>query len=143
MPLNEAQLKTLGIRTSDPTPIWSQIQQGILRVVASGELGSGEPAPSVRDLATALRVNPATVLKAYQQLVAIGVLEMRRGDGTYVSSTPPSLKRSEQRRLLADAAARFASFALTHGADRREAREAMDEAFDELTRKNQERGRTT
>lgn len=140
MTIPDAHLRLLEIRTSDPQPIWSQIEQGILRLVASGELASGDPAPSVREMALSLRVNPATVSKAYQRLVSAGVLEVRRGDGTYVSSAPPSLKRSEQKRLLRDAAYRFASFALTHGADRKEAREALDDAFDDLT---EEKGRTT
>jgi GntR family transcriptional regulator len=54
----------LRIDPSDATPIWSQIEEGLRRLVASGALGPGAVVPSVRDLARELRVNPATVAKA-------------------------------------------------------------------------------
>ena len=68
-------------------PLWSQIEEGVRRLVASGTLAPGAAVPSVRDLARDLRVNPATVSKAYQRLTDAGVLEVRRGDGTYVSGS--------------------------------------------------------
>ena len=91
-----------GVRV-DPAaaaPLWSQIEEGMRRLVASGGLTAGAAVPSVRDLARDLRVNPATVSKAYQHLTDAGVLEVRRGDGTYVSPTAPSLSRGERSRAL-------------------------------------------
>ena len=94
---------------------------------------------SVRDLARDLRINPATVAKAYQRLADAGVLEVRRGDGTYVASSPPSLTRAERTRLLTDAAMRFASFGATLGAEREEARSALDAAWKSLERDAKEK----
>jgi GntR family transcriptional regulator len=88
--------------------------------------------PSVRELATDLRVNPATVSKAYQHLVGGGFLEVRRGDGTYVSAAPPAVRKSEQTRVIRQAAMNFASVVITHGAELETAREALDQAFEEL-----------
>jgi GntR family transcriptional regulator len=71
----------------DPTaaePIWHQIENGFRRLIASQALSRGEPLPSVRDLARELRINPATVAKAYRRLCDAGVLTVRRGQGTYV-----------------------------------------------------------
>ena len=102
------------------------------RLLASGALAPGDPAPSVRDLATELRINPATVSKAYQTLVGAGLLEVRRGEGTFVSVAPPAMRRSEQNRLVRNAAMTFASFSITHGADRPAAHDAVDSAWDEL-----------
>ena len=79
----------LQVNPSDATPIWSQIEEGVRRLVASGALAAGSAVPSVRELARDLRVNPATVAKAYQRLTDAGVLSVRRGEGTFVAQTPP------------------------------------------------------
>jgi GntR family transcriptional regulator len=120
------------VQPADPRPIWSQIEEGMRRLLASGSLAVGDPAPSVRELATELRINPATVSRAYQALVGAGLLEVRRGEGTFVSAAPPSIRKSEQSRLIRHAAMTYTSFAITHGADRKTAREAVDSAWDEL-----------
>ena len=120
------------VEPADPRPIWSQIEEAMRRLLASGALAVGDPAPSVRELATELRVNPGTVSRAYQALITAGLLEVRRGEGTFVSAAPPSLRKSEQARLIRHAAMTYTSFAITHGADRKAAREAVDHAWDEL-----------
>src|SRR5438874_1983789 len=93
-------LLPLRIDTRSPTPIWSQIEDGVRHLVAAGQLGPGAALPSVRDLARDLRINPATVSKAYQRLTDAGILDVRRGDGTYVATTAPSLSRGERSRAL-------------------------------------------
>jgi GntR family transcriptional regulator len=115
-------------------PLWSQIEEGMRRLVASGTLAAGAAVPSVRDLARDLRVNPATVSKAYQRLTESGVLEVRRGEGTYVAADPPSLPRAERSRDLREAALRYASLAATHGATREETLEGLRAAWTELAR---------
>jgi len=120
------------VQPADPRPIWSQIEEGMRRLLASGSLAVGDPAPSVRELATDLRINPATVSRAYQALVTAGLLEVRRGEGTFVSAAPPSMRKSEQARLIRQAAMTYTSFAITHGADRKTAREAVDVAWDDF-----------
>ena len=119
----------LRIDPADPTPIWSQIEDGVRRLVASGTLKPGTLVPSVRDLARELRINPATVAKAYQRLADAAVLEVRRGSGTYVADSPPSLPRAERAKQLREAAARYASLAVTLGVSREEAQEALGAAW--------------
>ncbi len=131
-PRTEPWSNRIKIQPADPRPIWSQIEEGLRRLLASGALVSGDLVPSVRELATDLRINPATVSKAYQRLVGAGLLEVRRGDGTYVSATPPTVRKSEQTRLIREAATTFASLAITHGAEIKTAREALERAWDEL-----------
>jgi GntR family transcriptional regulator len=72
--------------------------------------------PSVRELARELRINPATVARAYQGLVEAGLLSIRRGEGTFVSEAPPSVPRGERNRLLRDGADRYAALGRTIGA---------------------------
>ena len=126
-------MNRIQVLPADPRPIWSQIEEGLRRLLASGSLGPGDTVPSVRELATELRVNPATVSKAYQRLVGAGLMEVRRGDGTYVSAAPPAVRKSEQTRVIRQAAMNFASVAITHGAELDTAREALDLAWDELS----------
>ncbi|HEY1434182.1 MAG TPA: GntR family transcriptional regulator, partial [Thermoanaerobaculia bacterium] len=122
-------MTTLRIDPSDAVPIWSQIEEGVRRRVASGALAPGAAVPSVRDLARDLRINPATVVKAYQRLTEAGVLTVRRGDGTYVADAPPAMGRSERARILREAAARLANVAASLGITREEAAQALEAAW--------------
>lgn len=117
------------IDTSDPRPIGRQIEEGILHLVTTGGLAPGEPIPSVRDLARDLRVNPNTVAKVFQRLGESGVLEMRRGEGTYVAEDPPLPTAAERQARLAAAASRFATTASGLGFDAKPAAVALFEAF--------------
>ena len=101
-------------------------------MIAVGALSPGAGVPSVRDLARELRVNPATVSKAYQRLATAGVLLVRRGDGTYVADEPPRLGPAERRRALREGAIRLTSLAATLGATREELLETVAEVWDEM-----------
>ncbi len=119
----------LRIDPTDATPIWSQIEEGLRRLVASGVLAPGAAVPSVRDLARELRINPATVAKAYQRLTDAGVLTVRRGDGTYVAEKPPAMSKAERARVLREAAVRYASLAATLGVTAEDAVDAVEAAW--------------
>ena len=68
----------------DNEPIYRQIRDRIVQRLLDEALGDGDPLPSVRDVAADYRVNPLTVLKAYQLLVDEGLVESRRGLGMFV-----------------------------------------------------------
>ena len=104
-----------------PTPIWSQIEEAVRYLVASSALRPGDALPSVRDLAREQRINPNTVAKAYQRLVEAGILETRRGEGTFVAEHPPAMPAGEKARLLREGATRFSSLAVNLGATQAEA----------------------
>src|ERR1043165_8812821 len=99
----------LRIDPGDPRPIWRQIEESVRHLVAAGTLPPGTAVPSVRDLARDLQVNPATVSKAYQRLTDAGVLTVKRGEGTYVSDSPPELSYRERGKRLLQGAVRYAS----------------------------------
>ncbi len=67
-----------------PTPIYAQIAERVRVAVAAGELTKGDGLPSVRALASRLRVNPATVVQAYRELEQEKLVEMRQGAGTFI-----------------------------------------------------------
>lgn len=120
----------LNINPRDAVPIWKQIESEIRRLVATGTLTAGDSVPSVRELAQELRVNPATVSKAFQRLTDEGLLEVHRGEGTFVSDKPPPVKKSERREALAAEAIKYASLAATIGASEAEALEEIRAAFE-------------
>src|SRR5205823_14158450 len=105
-------------------PIWKQIEETIRRIIASRQLRAGDPVPSVRQLARTLSVTPNTVERAYQRLIAAGVLVSRRGRGTFVAEMAES-SSSGREQMLQEAAMRFAAMASAVGAP-------LDEAVDEL-----------
>jgi GntR family transcriptional regulator len=98
----------------DSTPLYAQIERGLRAAIAAGRLQAGDQLPTVRELAVDLRVNANTVARVYADLEREGVLETRRGVGSFVSATPARARppAEHQRRLrafvtrvLADAAA--------------------------------------
>ncbi len=109
-----------------PTPIYAQIADRIRLAVAAGELKAGESLPSVRALASRLRVNPATVVQAYRELERDKLVEMRQGAGTFVSEIANETKGRER----AAAARRFVHQMLSEaarlGLSPTDLRDAMD-----------------
>lgn len=122
----------LRIDPGDARPIWRQIEEGVQHLVARGVLPAGAPVPSVRDLARDLQVNPATVSKAYQRLTDAGVLAVKRGEGTFVSETPPPPSDTRRNQRLFEEAMRYASLASTLGATRAEAVATLETAWTTL-----------
>jgi GntR family transcriptional regulator len=65
-------------------PIYRQLRDRGVHMILDGVLKEGDPLPSVRNVAAEYRVNPLTVLKAYQQLVDEDLVEKKRGLGMFV-----------------------------------------------------------
>jgi GntR family transcriptional regulator len=79
-------------------PIYGQIMDQVKHLVATGVLRPGDQLPTVRQLATDLRVNFNTVARAYRLLDEAGIISTQHGRGTYILGEGP-LERSEQQRL--------------------------------------------
>lgn len=76
------------IVTGSSEPIYRQLVEQARRLVAGGQLAPGDAMPSVREIASALALNPMTVSKAYGILEMEGVLSRRRGIGMTVADAP-------------------------------------------------------
>jgi GntR family transcriptional regulator len=94
---------TVSIDPHDPTPIYAQLERGLRAAIASGRLRPGDQLPTVRQLAVDLRINANTVARVYTELERAGVIETRRGVGSFVSATPAQAHppREHDRRLRA------------------------------------------
>lgn len=88
------------ISLKDGVPIYRQIANQIRYMVASGLLQPGEEISAVRALALKLNVTPNTVVKAYDELEAAGVVFKRRGAGTYISDEQTPLANRERVRII-------------------------------------------
>ena len=93
--LNMGGLLTLDHR--HPTPLYAQIERGIRAAIANGRLAAGDQLPTVRELAVDLKVNANTIARVYLELERAGVLQTRRGVGTFVASVAAPLPRRGQR----------------------------------------------
>jgi GntR family transcriptional regulator len=71
---------------NDSQPIYRQLRDRGVHMILDGALKEGDPLPSVRNVAAEYRVNPLTVLKAYQHMVDEDLVEMKRGLGMFVKS---------------------------------------------------------
>ena len=107
-------MSVVSIDTRDSTPIYAQIERGLRAGIAAGRLRPGDQLPTVRQLAVELRVNANTVARVYAELERNGVLETRRGVGSFISASPEHARppaehqrrlRAFVTRLLGDAAA--------------------------------------
>lgn len=88
------------IEPNSGIPLGTQITRGIRLAIAQGQVQPGEQLPSARDLAAQLRVNFHTVRKAFGELEADGVLELRRGRGTFVPENPKALPVADLEQIV-------------------------------------------
>lgn len=88
---------------NDSQPIYRQIRDRVVAMILDGLLKEGDPLPSVRNVATESRVNPLTVLKAYQQLEGEKLVEKRRGLGMFINTGARAiLLAAERERFLSE-----------------------------------------
>jgi GntR family transcriptional regulator len=119
----------VSIDARDRTPIYAQLDRGLRAAIVTGRLRPGDQLPTVRQLAVELQVNANTVARVYAELERDGVLETRRGVGSFVSATPAAARSATEHikrlrafvtRVLADAAAAgFTRDEVAHELDKR------------------------
>ena len=101
-------MSIFNVDSRSPTPIYAQLDRSIRAAIATGQLGPGAQLPTVRQLAVDLAVNANTVGRVYAQLERDGMLETRRGVGTFVRESPtPQAARAHRERELRELIQRF------------------------------------
>jgi GntR family transcriptional regulator len=95
---------------NDSQPIYRQLRDRGVHMILDGVLKEGDPLPSVRNVAAEYRVNPLTVLKAYQQLVDENLVEKKRGLGMFVKAGARDLLlQGERQKFLTEKWPRIAA----------------------------------
>ena len=87
----------------DSTPIYAQLERGVRAAIATGRLKPGDQLPTVRQMAVELQVNANTVARVYAELERSGVIETKRGVGSFISASPSRAHppRDHERRVRA------------------------------------------
>jgi len=87
---------------NDSQPIYRQLKDRVIAMVLEGIVQDGDPLPSVRNVAAEYKLNPLTVLKAYQELVDENLVEKKRGRGMFVKEgASERLLQNERQHFLA------------------------------------------
>ncbi len=116
----------LDFRSSEP--LYLQIARQVEQLVAKGELKLGDQLPTVRELATELRINFNTVGRAYHVLDETRLISTQRGRGTYIWEQPTEETMSQlKKKSLEELCAHFLSEVSQLGY-------SLDEALEELKR---------
>jgi len=100
---------------ADPRPVYRQIADEIRRCVSVGILKTDEPLPAISKLAAQLKVNANTVQHAYRTLESEGVVYVKRGMGTFVSTRAVELGRGKQAVVARQIAERMLREGFRHG----------------------------
>ncbi len=104
--MNEVQVGRMRFLLDLSQPLYEQVLNQVRSSIAKGEMDLGDKIPSVRELAQGLKINPNTVMRAYQELDREGLTETRRGQGTFITSDVGKVERV-RRHLAALAVDRF------------------------------------
>ena len=83
-------------------PFYQQIVRQAKQMIAGGSVQPGDRMPTVRELASQLVVNPNTVARAYLDLERDGLVETRRGQGTFACAPAGRLADTERRRIITE-----------------------------------------
>jgi len=112
---------TLNLDFHSGLPIYTQIVNQIQSQLANGILKPGDQLPTVRALASELRVNFNTVARAYRILDEERIISTQQGRGTYITEIPPpEISEKLRQESLAELTQRFINEALRLGFSERE-----------------------
>jgi len=112
----------------DAGPIFEQIGKNVCEQLARGDLRPGDKLPSARDLAATLSVNPNTIVHAYGELEAQGIIEKRRGLGTFIREDAPV--ETMRKDMLKEIVETFVDEVRRLGVESDEAMAVLKEAWD-------------
>ena len=119
------------LSNSSDKPIYEQIASQIRHAIMSGELAPGEQLPSIRALATELRISAITTKRAYADLETQGFVETVPGKGCFVANNNLEILKEERLRLVEAALSRAVADARLAGIGKDELHEMLDLVFEE------------
>ncbi|MDO5049944.1 MAG: GntR family transcriptional regulator [Actinomycetaceae bacterium] len=88
------------VSNASPDPIYLQIKDQLKVAIINGQLAPGEKLPSIRRLASQLRVSVITTKRAYDELEREGFIDSMQGRGSFVASKSTELLQEENRKQI-------------------------------------------
>jgi GntR family transcriptional regulator len=120
-------------------PIYVQLVEQVQQLVIAGKLNPGDQLPTVRQLASELRVNFNTIARAYRMLDEAGLISTQQGRGTYILDQPASGLTDRLKTETLDAqVARFLSEMLRQGYDLKDVKEKIEQEITDRSSDRQE-----
>lgn len=119
------------ISNSNSLPLYEQVKEQIKNKIISNELKAGEILPSIRSLATDLRISVITTKNAYEELEREGYVETIQGKGTYVANKNTELIKEEQLQKIENLIETVVSIARISDISKKEIQEMLDILYEE------------
>jgi GntR family transcriptional regulator len=119
----------LDVNPRSGVPIYVQLVQQITHALEIGILQTGDQLPTVRQLASELTIAPNTIVKAYDELAKLGLIESRQGIGTLVIANANGALRQHQQTALFEQMSALLRDAASLGISEQELRDHVERAF--------------
>ncbi|HYX32535.1 MAG TPA: GntR family transcriptional regulator [Oligoflexus sp.] len=115
-------------------PLYSQVLRQIRAQILTGHVSTGDPIPSIRDLARTYKISVMTVQRAYDELIREGLVVARRGKGYYVADLLQSDRDHVSMSHCKDALKLPIALALGEGVPAEIIHKLVDELIQEMTK---------
>ena len=112
--------------------VYLQIAEQVKFLIARGRLDPGAKLPSIRSLASELKINPRTVVKAYEHLERDQLVVSRQGQGVFVARNRSSVPAKARTKTLRDLSRKLLAEACTIGASVDDVRQAVEYVAQEM-----------
>ena len=108
------------ISNSSAVPIYEQIKNQIINQIITDELKSGDAIPSIRTLASDIKISVMTIKKAYDELESEGYIKSVQGKGTFVAPKNIELARENANREIEKHIEKIIEIANKYNIDKKE-----------------------
>lgn len=122
----------ISLHPSSGVPVYRQVLQQMRERILSGQLARGEQLPSVRELSAMVGINPLTAAKVYQFLEAEGLVETRRGQGTFVAGVTRKMSAASRRAEIEPALRQLVAEAIHLGIGEEELQRLVATTFESI-----------
>jgi len=120
-------------------PIYVQVVDQVRRAIEVGTLRAGERLPTVRRLARDLAIAPNTIVKAYNELQRMGLVESRPGVGTVVAKGVEEVAREQRVEEVLERLRLLVRDAAALGISEDELWASLDSEFERISRDNMQK----
>jgi GntR family transcriptional regulator len=122
-------LAELTVDFASPLPVYEQIKKSIKQAIARNIIQENQALPSIRDLASFLKINPNTVARAYRDLTQEKIISGRAGVGFWVEKTEQL--DSKKIEMLREEFMKFTEKAIEMGFSRQQIKDMLGSFFSE------------
>ena len=116
----------INVQTKSGIPIYEQIERQIKSMIVNGELKEGEMLPSIRALASDIKISVITIKRAYEDLEKEGMIYSVQGKGFYVDNPDLQYMKEKATVGMEESLANWVEAAKKSGMSKEEAMDMLD-----------------